>query len=82
MDSFNTLLLLYLLLGGLFLGVTQGFFWWRVGDTFDQICLVIPCFGVFSLIIGAIFLILSPQPRPLTPTFLQNCLIVGLFFGK
>ena len=82
MDSSIYTFIIILTIGGLFLGVTQGFFWWRVGDTFDQICLVIPCFGVFSLIIGAIFLILSPQPRPLTPTFLQNCLIVGLFFGK
>lgn len=26
--------------------------------------------------------IICPQPRPLTPTFLQNCLLIGLFFGE
>jgi len=68
--------------GGLILGLFHGAFWWYLGDWIDQICLVIPHFGLVSLFISACILVLSPQPRPLTPTFLQNCLLVGLFFGS
>jgi len=67
--------------GGLILGLFHGIFWWYFGNTMDQLTLFIPHVGVIALVISCVLLILSPQPRPMTPTFLQNCLLVGLFFG-
>jgi len=36
---------------------------------------------VGGLVLGSILLLLVPQPRPPTPTFLQNALLVGLQWG-
>ena len=33
------------------------------------------------LLLSVVIMLLSPQPRPMTPTFLQNCLLVGLQAG-
>jgi len=38
---------------------------------------------VTSLVLGTVLLlVLSPQPRVRTPTFLQNCVLVGLLLGN
>ena len=63
---------------GLFFGV----FWWYVADAFDRLILSIPHVGLLILFVSALVLMLNPQPRPMTPTFLQNCLLIGLLSGS
>ena len=40
-----------------------------------------PLLGLKCLIAGIVALLLLPQPRPPTPTFMQNALLVGLITG-
>jgi membrane-associated phospholipid phosphatase len=68
--------------GGLTLGLFFGIFWWYLGDSIDRLSLSIPHLAVVSLFLSAFIMLMSPQPRPMTPTFLQNCLLTGLFFGS
>lgn len=70
--------------GGLFLGIALAFIaGWPVQlcDRFDHWMLNVPHVGVVMLCIIIVVLCLNPQPRPMTPTFLQNCTCCGLFFG-
>jgi membrane-associated phospholipid phosphatase len=68
--------------GGLILGLFFGVFWWYVADAFDRLILSIPHVGLLILFVSALVLMLNPQPRPMTPTFLQNCLLIGLLSGS
>jgi len=33
------------------------------------------------MVLFAVLLVLNPQPRPMTPTFMQNCVLCGLMWG-
>lgn len=68
--------------GGLILGLFFGLFWWYLGDAFDRLVLATPHVALLSLFMSTFVMLMSPQPRPMTPTFLQNCLLTGLFFGS
>lgn len=46
---------------------------WMGNDLSGTVCVT------FAL--SVVFLLLCPQPRPITPTFHQNALLVGLFLG-
>jgi len=50
-------------------------------DVIDRFLLATPHVGALLLLLFAVVLVLHPQPRPLTPTFLQNCTVSGVFFG-
>ena len=67
--------------GGIILGIALGLFWWYLGDHYDELTLFVPQLGAIVLVLSWVIIMLSPQPRPMTPTFLQNCLLVGLQAG-
>eukprot|EP00931_Biecheleriopsis_adriatica_P007542 TRINITY_DN108814_c0_g1_i1.p1 TRINITY_DN108814_c0_g1~~TRINITY_DN108814_c0_g1_i1.p1 ORF type:complete len:471 (-),score=75.56 TRINITY_DN108814_c0_g1_i1:74-1438(-) len=48
---------------------------------FDSLVLATPHIGVVLLSYIVLVLVLNPQPRPMTPTFMQNCVVCGLIFG-
>lgn len=50
-------------------------------DKLDKLFLVTPHVGVLLMIFFVLVLILNPQPRPMTPTFMQNCVVSGLTWG-
>jgi len=68
--------------GGLVLGSVVAIHGWGIFTSFDRWVLTTPhIFGVL-LILACVFMTLNPQPRlPLTPTFMQNCLLAGLVTG-
>ena len=67
--------------GGLVLGVSVALFWWYLGDHYDALTLLLPQLWLIVFSAAFVIMLLSPQPRPMTPTFLQNCLLVGLQAG-
>merc|ERR1719399_2382483 len=50
-------------------------------DLLDQWVLTAPHVGVLLAVLLTSLLILNPQPRPMTPTFMQNCVLCGLTWG-
>merc|ERR1712085_213102 len=54
----------------------------RFCDLFDGYMLGTPHVGVLLMAWITIVLVLHPQPRPMTPTFMQNCVVCGLIFGS
>ena len=50
-------------------------------EGFDALLLATPNVGLVLLLALAALLVANPQPRPMTPTFLQNCTLAGLIFG-
>ena len=67
--------------GGIVLGISFGLFWWYFGDHYDALTIWLPHLWVLVICLSFVIIILCPQPRPMTPTFLQNCLLVGLQAG-
>jgi len=70
--------------GGILLGLALVFICQRpvrLCDHFDRWMLTMPHVGVVLMTILIVLLILNPQPRPMTPTFMQNCVLCGLIFG-
>jgi len=70
--------------GGLLLGLALTFIMqWPVCfcDIMDRWMLTQPHVGVLLMFFLAVVLILNPQPRPMTPTFMQNCVLCGLTWG-
>ena len=51
------------------------------GSTIDQYVLESDNLWWQALLVLGTFLILSPQPRPRNPTFIQNALLCGLIIG-
>lgn len=47
----------------------------------DDFVLSTPHVGICLLLVFVVILVLNPQPRPMTPTFIQNCTLVGLCCG-
>lgn len=50
-------------------------------DKVDALLLNTPHVGLVLLLCVITVLTLNPQPRPMTPTFMQNCVACGLMFG-
>eukprot|EP00440_Ansanella_granifera_P041781 gb/GFBE01045300.1/.p1 GENE.gb/GFBE01045300.1/~~gb/GFBE01045300.1/.p1 ORF type:complete len:453 (+),score=73.68 gb/GFBE01045300.1/:1-1359(+) len=70
--------------GGLFLGTVIALVAQRplsACKMIDDLLLHTPHVGIVLLIIISTVLMLNPQPRPMTPTFMQNCVVGGLNFG-
>eukprot|EP00747_Dinoflagellata_sp_TGD_P070894 gnl/TRDRNA2_/TRDRNA2_156792_c0_seq3.p1 gnl/TRDRNA2_/TRDRNA2_156792_c0~~gnl/TRDRNA2_/TRDRNA2_156792_c0_seq3.p1 ORF type:complete len:456 (+),score=46.40 gnl/TRDRNA2_/TRDRNA2_156792_c0_seq3:61-1428(+) len=67
--------------GGLNLGLVVAMLAHVFGDAYDRLLLSTPHVGVLLCLFTVIILILHPQPRPMTPTFMQNCVVLGLIFG-
>lgn len=72
--------------GGLVLGLVIAFTaQWPLNmlDLLDRLVLMLPAghVEVYLTLVFTTILILNPQPRPMTPTFLQNCTVSGLIVG-
>jgi len=70
--------------GGMLMGLALVFICQRpisLLDRLDRFFLSAPHFGVLLMLLCAALLILNPQPRPMTPTFMQNCVLCGLTWG-
>jgi len=67
--------------GGLALGATWLAFFFPWSEAFDEWYMTTSNLGLKLLGLSIAFLLLNPQPRPPTPTFLQNSLLVGLISG-
>ena len=67
--------------GGLALGLVSALLWWYGGDIYDSCWLSVPYYLPLALLCSFLAILVNPQPRPMTPTFLQNCLLVGLMAG-
>jgi len=67
--------------GGMILGLVVALVAYNLCDAFDAFMLGTPHVGVLLLAFASSVLILNPQPRPMTPTFLQNCTCCGLILG-
>lgn len=70
--------------GGLLLGLTMVVICQRpvsLCDHLDKWILIAPHAGILVLFFCAVLLTLNPQPRPMTPTFMQNCVLCGLIWG-
>eukprot|EP00930_Biecheleria_cincta_P068920 TRINITY_DN56744_c0_g1_i1.p1 TRINITY_DN56744_c0_g1~~TRINITY_DN56744_c0_g1_i1.p1 ORF type:complete len:453 (-),score=62.67 TRINITY_DN56744_c0_g1_i1:406-1764(-) len=70
--------------GGFTLGLLIAFLAQRpvsLCDKIDALLLNTPHVGLVLLLWISTVLTLNPQPRPMTPTFMQNCVVCGLMFG-
>lgn len=67
--------------GGFVIGLVFAFVWHLIASPLDS-WLIEGTGGLFGgYLLAAALLSLHPQPRPTTPTFLQNCLLMGLLLG-
>ncbi|CAE7433033.1 sppA [Symbiodinium sp. CCMP2592] len=63
------------------LGLVVALVAYNLCDAFDAFMLGTPHVGFLLLAFASSVLVLNPQPRPMTPTFLQNCTCCGLILG-
>ena len=66
------------------LGPLVAVIWYLVGGWSDRLCCVPSAANLFFQVTGITVLVLlsCPQPRPPTPTFLQNAVNMGLIMGN
>lgn len=67
--------------GGMILGLVVALVAYSLCDAFDAFMLGTRHVGFLLLAFASSVLVLNPQPRPMTPTFLQNCTCCGLILG-
>eukprot|EP00929_Paragymnodinium_shiwhaense_P070588 TRINITY_DN35748_c0_g1_i1.p1 TRINITY_DN35748_c0_g1~~TRINITY_DN35748_c0_g1_i1.p1 ORF type:complete len:464 (-),score=79.62 TRINITY_DN35748_c0_g1_i1:247-1638(-) len=67
--------------GGASLGTFIALAFFALGDQFDRFLLTTPHIGLVMMGVMTLVLVLNPQPRPQTPTFMQNCVVSGLLLG-
>mmetsp|Transcript_4109 Transcript_4109/g.8870 ORF Transcript_4109/g.8870 Transcript_4109/m.8870 type:complete len:494 (-) Transcript_4109:77-1558(-) len=67
--------------GGLALGCTWVAMYFPLSAKFDRYYLSTPLLSFKLMAATVLMLLLNPQPRPITPTFMQNALLAGLIFG-
>jgi membrane-associated phospholipid phosphatase len=67
--------------GGIILGVISAVFWHITCDVWDAWTRTASFVAVKVILLALLILVLNPQNRPLTPTFLQNVLLAGLMAG-
>jgi len=67
--------------GGLIMGTVLALVARLCVKLLDRCLLEMPYGGVALTLCFTVVLLLNPQPRPMTPTFMQNCTVSGLLLG-